>query len=329
MTRIRTSTCLGRRARLGAAALACLALGACDLFAAKPSDMAPRARPAGLVKPRPDPAPKPPSAASRDLAQYYARVQADLVAQGLLRTDGGGPDTPYTSDMLIRNFERIAFYDEYAPEAGLKASTGAAKALRRWNGPVRISTEFGASVAPEMRKEASAEVAAYAARLARLTGHEIEANARKPNFQVFFLSEDDRAAALPKIRALVPSISPASMQVLRDLERPIHCLVIAFSDDQSSDSYNHAIAIIRAEHPDILRRACIHEELAQGLGLGNDSPAARPSIFNDDDEFAYLTSHDEKLLQLLYDPRLKTGMRVEEARPILRILGREVMGDAL
>jgi len=316
-----------RRALLGAAALAFSALAGCDLLASKPSDMAPKSRPAGLIQPRP--APPTPSAASRNLAQYYARVQADLLAQGLLRMDGGGPDTPYTSDMLIRNFERIAFYDEYAPEAGLTASTGAVKSLRRWNGPVRIATEFGASVDAETRKTATGEVADYAARLARLTGHPIDMNARKPNFHVFFLGEDDRAAALPKIRALVPSISPASMQVLRDLERPIHCLVIAFSDNDASDSYNHAIALIRAEHPDILRRACIHEELAQGLGLGNDSPAARPSIFNDDDEFAYLTTHDEMLLKLLYDPRLKTGMSAEEARPILRILGREAMGDTL
>jgi hypothetical protein len=69
-----------------------------------------------------------------------------------------------------------------------------------------------------------------------------------------------------------------------------------------------------------MRRACVHEELAQGLGLADDSPAARPSIFNDDDEFALLTRHDEILLELLYDPALTPGMTVEEARPVLRRL---------
>jgi hypothetical protein len=44
--------------------------------------------------------------------------------------------------------------------------------------------------------------------------------------------------------------------------------------------------VIRAEHPDLLRLSCLHEEIAQGLGLPNDSPRARPSIFNDDEEFA-------------------------------------------
>ena len=69
-----------------------------------------------------------------------------------------------------------------------------------------------------------------------------------------------------------------------------------------------------------MRKACFHEELAQGLGLANDSPAARPSIFNDDEEFALLTDHDASLLRLLYHPDLTPGMTPDEARPILRRL---------
>jgi hypothetical protein len=59
------------------------------------------------------------SAESRALAGYYARVQADLLTQGLLRTDGGGPDTPFDADIVARNFERIAFFDEYERGGGL------------------------------------------------------------------------------------------------------------------------------------------------------------------------------------------------------------------
>ena len=62
------------------------------------------------------------------------------------------------------------------------------------------------------------------------------------------------------------------------------------------------------------------------MGLANDSPDARPSIFNDDDEFALLTTHDEKLLSILYDDRLAPGMSLEQARPVIRILAREQTG---
>jgi hypothetical protein len=83
--------------------------------------------------------------------------------------------------------------------------------------------------------------------------------------------------------------------------------------------------LVRTEHPDLTRRACYHEELAQGLGLANDDQNARPSIFNDDEEFALLTSHDELLLKILYDPRLQPGMSADEARPIVWSLAQELV----
>ncbi|MEO0831451.1 MAG: DUF2927 domain-containing protein, partial [Pseudomonadota bacterium] len=67
--------------------------------------------------------------------------------------------------------------------------------------------------------------------------------------------------------------------------------------------------------------------IAQGLGLANDSPVARPSIFNDDEEFALLTTHDEFLLRMLYDNRLKAGMTETEARPIAARIAAELVGD--
>jgi len=69
-----------------------------------------------------------------------------------------------------------------------------------------------------------------------------------------------------------------------------------------------------------MRLACIHEELAQSLGLPNDSKTARPSIFNDDQEFAFLTRQDELMLRILYDQALYPEMTAAEARPIVDML---------
>ena len=63
--------------------------------------------------------------------------------------------------------------------------------------------------------------------------------------------------------------------------------------------------------------------MAQAMGLTNDSPDARPSIFNDDEEFAFLTRHDEILLKMLYDPRLKAGMESYEVIPLLSAIARD------
>ncbi|MFY0596233.1 MAG: DUF2927 domain-containing protein [Cognatishimia sp.] len=283
------------------------------------------------IKPTPValPLPAAPSAQSAAIGTYYSNLQADLLVQGLLRKDGGGPDTPYTSDMLARNFERIAFYDEHAVGTRLQSANGEARQLVRWQDPVRIKVEFGPSVTGEQRTADKAFIDAFAGRLARLTSHPIRTNPLRPNFHVFVFGEDDRGTMQARINEVLPGLSSASRAIIQNLPRDMHCLILANSADDAVPQIKSAVAIVRAEHPDLLRQTCYHEEIAQGLGLLNDSRHARPSIFNDDDEFAFLTSHDEKLLQMLYDPRLKIGMTADEARPIVKQMARALTAQAL
>jgi hypothetical protein len=308
------------------ALLGAFALAGCDMPTPQVIS-GPEISPRPVAKPaRPiEPAPRPQSEASKELAAYYQRVQADLLVQGLLRTDGGGPDTPYTDTMLARNFERIAFFDEYSG-GGLGAADGQAGRLKRWQGPVRFNVEFGSNISAAKQERYTANVTSYAARLSRSTGHPIGVSPSSANFHVLVMSEDDRGYVQQRVRELVPRIDPQALRIFGNLPRSIHCLVVAFSGNGNSYGYGQAIALIRSEHPDLMLRSCIHEELAQGLGLANDSPAARPSIFNDDEEFSLLTTHDAHLLGMLYDPRLETGMTLEAARPIIRQLAAERLG---
>ncbi|MEC3861648.1 DUF2927 domain-containing protein [Mesobacterium sp. TK19101] len=314
------------RARAALVAVVAAGLSACNMVAPEEPVAVPVVQPVPEPVPPADPDPKAPSQTSKDLAVYYARVQSDLLTQGLLRTDGGGPDTPYTADMVTRNFERIALADEYARGRGLELSDGALGPVKKWQVPVRITAEFGASVPLEQRQRDRASLKAYAARLARVTGHPIAMADSGANFHVLFMGEDDRPGVRGRIEALVPDVDRASLSIIDSLPRSIHCLVIAFADTPGGTAYGKAIALVRSEHPDLLRKSCIHEEVAQGLGLANDSPYARPSIFNDDDEFALLTSHDEVLLKILYDDRLQAGMSADTARPIVKDIVADLMG---
>lgn len=306
---------------------AALLLAGCDEIGLR-SSPTPQARPASLrVTP---PAPVAASAQSVDLARYYNKVQNDLLTRGLLRTDGGGPDTPYSADDLARNFENIVFFDEYSRGAGLsRTRRGRSGRLSRWSGPVRIGTEFGATVPTDQRTRDKAQIDRYAGRLARITGHAIMPVRNGANFHVFVVGDDDGDVLRGRLQQIVPGIGKAELDLFTNLPRSYYCLVVAVSGSSNPNDYTRAVALIRAEHPDLVRLSCIHEELAQGLGLSNDSPSARPSIFNDDDEFALLTSHDELLLKMLYDPRLKQGMTADEARPITGTIARELMGQQL
>lgn len=313
----------GVRARIAAAlGVMALTLAACTQSEAPVIPvLKPLARPV-VAAPKPPPkVAQPTSKESAELRSYLNQVQNAQLGQGLLRRDGGGPDTPFTSTMLARNFEQIAFYNEYD---GNFSGRGGPSPLRRWAGPVRMEVIFGAGVPPSQRSSDTEQIRSFAARLGRVTGHPVSMG-NKPNFVVIVAGEDDRAAALASAAAKVSGISAASLKPLITLRRDTYCVVAAYAGGAGDNTYTAAVAVIRAENPGLMRLSCIHEELAQGMGLANDSPRARPSIFNDDDEFALLTRHDELLLRMLYDPRLRPGITADEARPTVQTIAAELV----
>lgn len=311
---------IGRRFTWGGA----LALALAGCSAPPPPSVAP-APSAPIAQAAPAAAPAP-SAASMALMRHYQRLQDDLLTQGLLRGDGGGADTPFDAEILARNFIRIALFNEYREDGNFRAGRGGLAPLRRWEQPIAMQVQFSATVPPAQAEQDRAAVATFAARLSRLTGVPIRQTDQGGNFHVLFLDEDDRRAFGPQLRALVPQISDQMVRNIENLPRDQLCLVIGVFDPARA-SYRTAVALIRAEHPSLMRAACIHEELAQGMGLPNDSPAARPSIFNDDEEFALLTRHDEWLLRILYDPRLQAGMNPATAAPIAQQIARDYLSD--
>ncbi len=291
--------------------------------------------PSGAVTTAPPPVPRPgddalfvtPSPASAELADYYARVQNGLLTEGMLRTDRGGADTPYSARDLARNFLRIAFYEEYSDAGGRLVAREAASRLHRWIKPVTISVEYGNSVSPTIRARDSVVVSRLLGRIETATSHPIaQVSPGSGNFRVFVVNEDERRALAPRIKAIMPNISSTALNTIINLPRSTYCLVFATTDARNPGTYSQAIAVVRAEHPDLLRASCYHEEIAQGFGLANDYPLARPSLFNDDEEFALLTTHDELLLKMLYDRRLTPGMTETQARPIVERIAQELLG---
>ena len=310
-----------RKTQLLLLALACVGLAGCE--------------PAGLSSPPtaalpPDVAPTEPVAATASdetiaARAYYARVEANYLSQGLLRTDDGSEDAPYTARDLTENFLRIAFFEELSERDGELVSGGAESRLHRWQQPVRIEVTFGASVPLEQRNYDRTEVARFSRRLSRVTGLPIRYTERRANHTVLVLNADERKAAGPTLRSLVPGISNAAVRSVTEMRPDIYCTVFGFTPGKSA-AYTRAITIIRGELPDRLRQLCIHEELAQSLGLVADYHRARPSIFNDNEEFALLTQQDEMLLKMLYDPRLQPGMSWQEAQPIVETIAAELLG---
>ncbi len=277
------------------------------------------------VAPAAEPLATPRTAESLAAEERYKRIETNAMARGQLRTDGGGPDAPFTDRDLARNFLQIAFFDEFTNVGGRLVAQRSEIQLHRWQGAVRLAVEFGRSIPVEQRERDRADIAALVDRIAALTGLPIRMTDFRPNFTVLILNENERRASGSELMRLVPNLSAEARDSAVNMAPDTYCTVFAVSPANSA-IYARAIAVLRGELPDILRLSCLHEEIAQGLGLVNDSPAARPSIFNDNDEFATLTRQDDLMLRILYDARLRPGMTLSEATPIVESIAAELMG---
>ncbi|NNU79984.1 DUF2927 domain-containing protein [Halovulum dunhuangense] len=257
------------------------------------------------------------------LEGLYADTARAIENAGGLRTDATPSDAPLSLSLLTRNFADIAFVSEFSQTGRRPEQTAAAIPLTRWEGPVRVGVIFGESVAEDQRADDMAEVQDLLRRYRRLTGLDIRyVPDGEINFLVLVLARDEQRAMAQRIRAQ----EDLPVQVAVDLENSppaLLCSASVFGPDRRNGGIAVAVALIKAEHRGILRRSCFHEEMTQALGLLNDSPTVRPSIFNDDEEFALLTTHDEILLRMLYDRRLRAGITLQQARPLLPAIARD------
>jgi hypothetical protein len=202
---------------------------------------------------------------------------------------------------ILDAFGKIAFGNEYVAEADPR--------LQKWVQPIRWrSYEY-----VPLEREERAFLDAHIARLGRLTRHDIQPAETWPeaNFVVLFVSEERYAAAIDRY------LAPNRKHLLPRLART-SCLGF-LRNHRETHAVEFAVAIIPVERARArgLITSCIAEETTQVLGLLNDTDAPG-TLFNDNGEARDLTPLDEVLVRLLYDPRLKPGLRRDEALAIAR-----------
>ena len=262
---------------------------------------------------------------SIQLEKYYNRTSQRLRARGLLRTDKGRLDSLYSTQNLIENFEKIALYNEYIIKNNEFIPQEKASNLKRWNRAIKINIIHGENSSNKQIKIDKKNISIFTRRLASITGLEMSISKVNANFIILFLDLDERRDFGQKLSQLMPQLTPAMIKIITSSPRSTFCSAFSLSEPPKNYEYTAALVLIKSEHSKVMRKSCIHEEMAQSLGLTNDSKSARPSIFNDDEEFALLTRHDELLLKILYDKRLKPGMNNKIALPIVRQIAEELM----
>ena len=85
----------------------------------------------------------------------------------------------------------------------------------------------------------------------------------------------------------------------------------------------HSDVILTVDNGDFIFLDCAYEELLQSLGPINDTSSVPWTMFNDQVSMGFFDVYDQYILNILYDPRIKTGMTIAEVRDVLP----EVLAD--
>ena len=86
----------------------------------------------------------------------------------------------------------------------------------------------------------------------------------------------------------------------------------------------HSDVILTVDNGDFVFLDCAYEELLQSLGPINDTATVPWTMFNDSVSMGFFDVYDQYLLNLLYDPRIKPGMTVQEVKAALPDVLRDV-----
>jgi hypothetical protein len=224
------------------------------------------------------------------------RFIAALLALSLLCTQLRADDG-LSNDQVLANLVDIVFGSEFIGEDS--------DIVRKWTGPVRVAIY---AREPSRHRALVDPVVDRLRELTRLDVAVVDQAAPGQNAFILILGRQQFYAYAES--HLGPGKNPRTNSHL-------DCFGVFAA---SRGHIRELTAVLPEFVSDATRRSCIVEELAQAFGLPNDSFTARPSIFNDDDEFHDLTWQDELFLRVLYDPRITPGMTRAEFTPLARTI---------
>jgi Protein of unknown function (DUF2927) len=240
-----------------------------------------------------------------------------LVLSGVIATLAITPVAPLSASAEIpkiaarKRAERKTFTDAEIAEGFLKTAFGAEYQLagrvdriRKYNVPVRVFADGGGK---HRKAQLAGVVADIGARVAHL---DIAMAARSEDANVVVRLVRDRDLNRT-IAAYYGSERAREIKASLDPQ----CL----SGFRKNENYEieHSDVILTTDNGDFVFLDCAYEELLQSLGPINDTNAMPWTMFNDKVSMGFFDVFDQYILNLLYDPRIKAGMTIEEVKAVL------------
>jgi hypothetical protein len=207
--------------------------------------------------------------------------------------------------------ERKIFTDAEIVEGFLKTAFGAefqlagrVDRIRKYVTPVRV---FAAG----SRADRKAQLAQVVADIGRRVQHldiAMASSAEDANVTVKLVRDRDLARTIAqdygrdRAREIKTSLDPQCLSGFRKND--------AYEIERSN-------VILTVDNGDFVFFDCAYEELLQSLGPINDTSSVPWTMFNDKVSMGFFDVYDQYILNLLYDPRIRPGMTVDEVKAVL------------
>jgi hypothetical protein len=237
----------------------------------------------------------------RPISTLVVLICCVLLAVAGTRTPARAAPYTFSTEELVDGFMKTVFGLEY------RSWSWQPYLVKKYVGPVRFYVH---NMARKNRKPTVYRFIDQIGASIRGLATAIVADPAEANFHVYVV---DRPQYRDVVRRYIYKDPTADV--------PGRCLVRVVSD---SRGISQSAAVIVSDEGDFLFRRCLVEELLQGLGPMNDDPSLSHSVFNDRSRHSRFTSFDRLILNMLYHPRIKPGMRPAQVAPLLPAIVREV-----
>jgi hypothetical protein len=203
----------------------------------------------------------------------------------------------FTDSEIVDGFLKTAFGAEYH-------LAGKVDRIRKYDAPVRVFAD-GTRVD---RKAQLAKVVAYIA-------------TKVQHLDIAMATTSDDANVLVKLvrdRDLYRTITTFyGSERAREIRSSLDPQCLSGFRKNEQFEIEHSDVILTVDNGDFVFLDCAYEELLQSLGPINDTPSVPWTMFNDNVSMGFFDVYDQYILNVLYDPRIKAGMTVQEVKAAL------------
>jgi Protein of unknown function (DUF2927) len=207
----------------------------------------------------------------------------------------------FTDSQIIEGFMKTAFGAEYH-------LAGRVDRIRKYHMPVRVFVDGSNRI--DRRTQISKVVNDVAKRVQHL---DIAVTNKRDDANTIITLVRDRDLQ----KTITSFYGAEKAKEIKESLDP-QCL----SGFRKNDEYEiqRSDVILTVDSSDFVFHDCAYEELLQSLGPINDTNSVPWTMFNDDVSMGFFDIYDQYILNILYDPRIRAGMTVDEVRAVLPVI---------